>query len=80
MMAMQAISSTDTDMASAHFNLICLQGLKVPSTSISREDVAQLLVRALQKRPTGTLRIAAESKPLGAQFKNWDQLFANLDT
>ena len=58
---------------------LLLQGDSVPSGSICREDVAQLLVRALQKRPKASLTVAVESKPMGSPFKNWDQLFTNLD-
>ena len=55
------------------------QGSHPPSGSISREDVAQTLVRALQKRPKGTLTVAVQSKPLASPFRDWDQLFANID-
>ena len=56
-----------------------MQDASKPSGNISREDAAQLLVRALQKRPKNTMRVAVQTRPLGAQFKDWDKVFAGQD-
>jgi len=58
--------------------MLYLQGDESPEGSVSREDVTQLLVRALGKRPSGVLRFGVLSKRMREQFQGWDGLFHGL--
>ena len=40
--------------------------------------MAQVLVRALQKRPKATLTFTVNSQSSGEQRRDWDRLFAGL--
>ena len=45
---------------------------------MTREDVAQVLVRALQKRPKAAFTFTVNSQSSGQQRRDWDKLFAGL--